>query len=126
MFTKIITPIFCDTDALGHVSNTTIPSWLESARDPLFQYFTPDLDPKKWRLIIARIEMDFLAELFYGTDIEIKTCLSHLGNSSSQEIWQNQTIAIKGLTILIHFDYRARKAQPIPDDIRGQLQEHLS
>ena len=128
MFSKTITPIFCDTDALGHISNTTIPRWLESARDPIFQLFTPDMDPKNWALIIAKYEINFIAELFYGKDVEIRTPLSKMGNSSlhvRQEIWQTSTLAIKGLTILIHFDYKSRKSLPIPTTIREKLLEHL-
>ena len=47
MLVDTITPRFCDTDALGHISNTTLPVWFEGARDPIFRWFTPDLDPQK-------------------------------------------------------------------------------
>lgn len=82
MFTRTIEPAFYDTDALGHINNTRLPAWFELARNDLFKLFTPDLDPKQWRLIMARIEIDYRAELFYGHDVELRTYLTRLGNSS--------------------------------------------
>lgn len=48
-------PRFNDTDALGHINNASAASWFEEARRPIFEIFIPDLDPKKWNLILARI-----------------------------------------------------------------------
>ncbi|OBX38045.1 thioesterase superfamily protein [Halomonas elongata] len=95
MFVRTIEPAFYDTDALGHVNNTRLPAWFELARNDLFKLFTPDLDPRRWRLIMARMEIDYRAELHYGTDIEIRTYLSRLGNSSftvTQEAHQSGTL----------------------------------
>ncbi|MBL4762400.1 MAG: acyl-CoA thioesterase [Gammaproteobacteria bacterium] len=128
MFSLIIKPIFCDTDALGHISNTIIPNWFESARDPLFRYFSPDLDPQKWQLILARYDIEFLAELHYGENVEIKTSLAKIGRSSihvHQEVWQQNKCAVKGTTIMVHFDYQLRKSVPLPASIKEKLQEHL-
>ncbi len=128
MFTEHLNPRFAETDALGHINNTVIPAWFEQARKPVFEYFTPDLDPKKWRLIIARIEVDFLAELVYGHPVEIKTYLVHIGKSSlqiGQEAHQRDTLCAKGKSVLVHYDYESKKSMPIPDDIRRRLQEHL-
>ena len=72
MFTRTIEPAFYDTDALGHINNTRLPAWFELARNDLFKLFTPDLNPKQWRLIMARMEVDYRAERFTA-DIEIRT-----------------------------------------------------
>ncbi len=129
MFIEKISPRFVETDALGHINNTVIPVWFEQARKPIFQLFTPDLDPKKWKLIIARIEVDFLAETHFGHEVEIHTNLAHVGNASfkvRQELWQRSVLCAKGLAILVHYNYGTGKSSPIPADVRQQLIEHLS
>lgn len=129
MFKMNVIPRFCDTDALGHISNTVLPSWFETARDPVFRLFTPDLDPKKWELIIAKYEIEFLAELFYGHDIVIETTISHIGKSAfhvQQTALQKQVKAVQGTAVLVHFDYQQKKATPIPEHIKQQLQQHLA
>lgn len=129
MFKESITPRFSETDALGHINNTVIPVWLEQARRPVFQLFTPDLDPEKWCLIVARIEIDFVGELRYGADVDILTSVTKIGNSSfrvEQRVVQNKEIRAKGLAILVHYDYGESRAKPIPESIRQQLKQHLN
>jgi acyl-CoA thioester hydrolase len=128
MFTEIIEPRFSETDALGHINNTVIPNWFEKAREPLFRFFTPDLDPKNWQLIIARIEVDFKAEIFYMHEVTMKTWLEKLGNSSMivvQQVWQNGNLCAEGRAVVIHFDWTSKKSKTIPDGIRNQLILHI-
>ncbi len=128
MFTLNLTPSFTDTDALGHINNTCLPVWFERARNDLFRLFTPDLDPKKWRLILASMKVDFLGELFYGQDIEIKTYLERIGNSSFvvvQEAWQNEKIGSRGEATLVHYNFADKKSMPIEGELRKALTAHL-
>ena len=128
MFKTTITPRFCDTDALGHVSNVVLLEWFEQARNPIFEIFTPDLDPKKWRLILAKNEVDYLQQIHFGTDIEIKTYFSKLGNSSmiiEHELYQNNIKAAHCKLVMIHFNYQTQKSERIPDNERAELSKHL-
>jgi len=61
MFSTAISPRVYETDAFGHINNTSVPGWFEKGREPLFRIFTPDLDIRKMPLILARMEVDFLA-----------------------------------------------------------------
>jgi acyl-CoA thioester hydrolase len=128
MFVRTIEPAFYDTDALGHVNNTRLPAWFELARNDLFRLFTPDLDPRKWRLIMARMEIDYHAELHYGSEIELRTYISRLGNSSftvTQEAWQQGELTNLGHTVLVHYDYAEKRAAPIEGELRESLKAHL-
>lgn len=128
MYTEIISPRFAETDALGHINNTVVPVWFEQARKPVFQIFTPDLDPRKWRLIIAKIEVNFLAEIVYGYEAEIRTQVLSIGSTSIQllqEVYQRGQLCAKGVAVLVHYDYQVKKSVPIPDDIRQCLKEHI-
>lgn len=124
MFSETFEPRFVDTDALGHINNTAIPIWFEGCRTPIFRWFTPDLDPKQWRIILARYTVEFHAEIFYQAPVEIRTGISRVGGSSFdvyQEVWQGGHKCASGTTVLVHFNHTTKKAEPIPDDIRQQM-----
>lgn len=127
MFTETVSPRFCETDALGHINNTVVPVWFEKAREPIFRLFSPDLSVKDWRLILARIEVDFQAQIFYGKDLDIRTWIERIGNSSIvivQEAVQNDVVCAVGKSVMIHFDYQQQSSAPVPDHIREQLEKH--
>ncbi|MDR1636492.1 MAG: acyl-CoA thioesterase, partial [Treponema sp.] len=74
MFSITISPRFGDTDALGHINNTVLALWFETARNPLFRMFSPDLtlSPETWPLIMAHTDYDFVGELKFQYDVEIR------------------------------------------------------
>jgi acyl-CoA thioester hydrolase len=121
-------PRFNDTDALGHINNASYSTWFEEARRPVFKYFVPDLDPKKWSLILARVEIDYLAQGHYQKETTVKTWVEKIGNSSfvlAQEAYQDGVIVCRGKSFLVHFDYQTQKSVSIPEDIRKNLQSLL-
>ncbi|GBO82967.1 thioesterase [Marinobacter adhaerens] len=127
MFHLELEPRFSDTDALGHISNTTLPVWFEQARTPVFRIFHPTLEAETWPLIIARLEIDLLAQSYWHIPVKIKTGIGKIGNSSFhvvQEAWQGDKQIARGVAVLIHFDYETEKALPIPEDIKARLAEH--
>lgn len=127
MFHLELEPRFSDTDALGHISNTTLPVWFEQARTPVFRIFHPTLEAETWPLIIARLEIDLMAQSYWHIPVKIKTGIGRIGNSSFQviqEAWQGDKQIARGVAVLIHFDYETEKALPIPEDIKARLAEH--
>lgn len=130
MFITTVTPRFGDADGLKHINNIAISEWFEEARNPVFRFFTPDLDLsyEKWRLILARTEFDYVGEMYYGEDVEVRTFIVRIGNSSftiGHEAWQRGGLKAKGQAVTVHYDFLNKKSVPIPDDIRKKLQEHL-
>jgi len=129
MLSTVITPRFLETDALGHINNTVLPMWFEAARDPIFRMFTPQMDVNNWPLILASYSVNFHAETHYGSDVEIHTTISRIGNSSfdvHQECWQQGIKTVTGTTTMVHFSHANKKSLPITDDVLGQLQQHQS
>lgn len=123
-----ILPRFKDTDALGHINNASVSTWYEEGRRPFFEFFIPDLDPKKWNLIIARSEIDFIAQAYYNKPVTIQTSVEKIGNSSFvlyQEAIQDGTLVGRNKAFLVHFDYTTQKSVIIPDHIREKLSQHL-
>ncbi|MBF7073680.1 acyl-CoA thioesterase [Glaciecola sp. MH2013] len=119
---------FYETDALQHVSNTVLVGWFETARLPIFRFFTPDLDLQNWPLILANYNVDFLEQIYLDPGVEVKTWISKIGNSSFeiyQELWQSNVKKAKGTTTLVRFDYQSKKAVRIDDTVRDLLKMHL-
>jgi acyl-CoA thioester hydrolase len=128
MLSLKLDPRFVETDALGHINNTVLPAWFEQARTPIFRLFTPDLDVNKWVLILAKIEVEYKKELFYAKEVEIKTFVERVGNSSFevyQEAWQDGELGASGRATLVHFDHQAKCSRPIDAEIRMQLEAHF-
>ena len=128
MWSQTIEPRFAETDALGHINNTVLPVWFEQARTPIFRFFTPDLNPNNWHLIIAKIDVEFVGELFYGSEIEVRTWIEKIGNTSFviyQEAWQDNKLGARGHAVMVHYDHDKKASKALPDAIRQQLSEHL-
>jgi len=127
MFSETLTPGFSDTDALGHINNTRVPVWFENARKPIFKIFTPSLELKNWPLILLSMDVHFKQQIFYEDDVEIRTKVKTIGNSSftiHQEAWQNNQCVASGDSTMVRFNYQTQKSEPISDQIRAQLVEH--
>ncbi len=128
MFVEKITPRFSETDVLGHINNTVLPVWFEAARAPIFRFFTPDLNPHDWKLIIAKVEVSFVGELFYGHDVEVKTMVEHIGSSSfviCQEAYQQGKRCAIGKTVLVRYDFKAKTKKVLSNEEKSALSGHL-
>ncbi|MFL0806092.1 MAG: acyl-CoA thioesterase [Oceanobacter sp.] len=128
MWTTTITPRFSETDAKGHINNNVVSVWFAAGREAIFRVFSPDMDFTQVDLIMARIEVDFQAEIHCRTDVEVRTLIRKLGNSSIQighELWQDQRRVAQGTATMVHFDYQTKRSSPLPERIRAELSEHL-
>ena len=67
MFIRSIETAVCDTDMLGHINNTRLPVWFEMARNDIFHIFNPDPEALVWNLLTARVEIDYLGQIFSPT-----------------------------------------------------------
>ena len=75
-------------------------------------------------MILVRNETDFLGQIRYGQDVEIRTYILKIGNSSftvGNEVWQDNNIKAKGKSIIVHYDYLKEKSIRIPNEIRLKL-----
>jgi len=129
MWTTTITPRFGDVDVLGHVNNTVLPIWFETARNPLFSLFMPDrkIDPATFPLIMAHTDFDFVDELVFQYDVEIRSGISRIGNKSFtvyHEAWQHGKLRVKGHAVIVHYDFTQRLSTPLPEEMKTLLAPH--
>lgn len=128
MFSETIMPRFSDTDALGHINNTMVPIWFEGARDPVFRLFMPDLNTSDWQLILAKIDVSYHAQMFYGQPLELKTYIARIGNASFdvyQELWQHGEKCASGTAVMVHYCYQTQASRSIDENIKVALAQHL-
>ncbi|MEY1661393.1 acyl-CoA thioesterase [Isoalcanivorax beigongshangi] len=124
MHRTVIEPRFYETDAFGHINNTVIAGWFETGRRGVFELFSSDMDPRNLNLILARIEIDFVAQTYYGSEVEIRTWVERIGRTSftvSQEAWQNDQCVARGQAVQVHFDWQTQAPAPLSEDQKAAL-----
>ena len=127
MFSLKLDPRFKDTDGLGHINNGSMVTWMEEARRPVFLIFNPSLSLDRWNLIVARVELDFLSQCYFGKTVSLETGVETIGQSSLtllHRMYQEKNPVAQGKSVLVHFDYGQKKSTPIPQEIRQKLEEH--
>ncbi|ARI78620.1 acyl-CoA thioesterase [Halobacillus mangrovi] len=128
MYKKIIEPRVSETDGVGHINNTTIPVWFEAARNEIFKLFTPDSSFDNWKMIILNMNVDYLSQIYFGTDVTIYTWVKRIGNSSLElyeELWQDEHMCAKGTVTYVNFNLQSQKSERIPDEVRKELEMHM-
>jgi acyl-CoA thioester hydrolase len=121
---------FCETDALGHVSNTSYFIYLEEARIRMFEELGYGSDIKNWRFIVASAKCDFVNQAFFGQRLKIETNVAKIGNKSFQFVHRildekTGTLIALGESTIVYFNFQTQKSEPIPDDLRKQLERYL-
>ncbi|MCL2679458.1 MAG: acyl-CoA thioesterase [Dehalococcoidia bacterium] len=129
MWTTTIYPRFGDTDILGHINNTVLAAWFEQARNPIFKIFCPSLEINydTFSLIMAHTDYDFVGEICFRQEVEIRSGVSRIGTKSFtvyQEAWQGGRLCAKGHAVIVHYDFRQKISTPVPEEKRLLLAEH--
>lgn len=126
MITTKITPQLSDIDSFQHVNYRVVHRWFEEGRLPIYKLFVPDLNLERLRLVMVRLEVDYLAEMFLGAEVEIRTSISKIGNTSfhiTQEAYQNVKCCARGIVVLVHFDRETKESLPLTPEFRELLKQ---
>ncbi|MFL5121161.1 MAG: acyl-CoA thioesterase [Microvirga sp.] len=119
---------FADTDANGHINNTLFSVLCESGRVNMFRSrFDPTL-PKNRFFVIARLAIDFRAELNFPGRVRTGTWLTRLGRTSvglSQVILHADAVAAEAEAVCVLMDGATRRPMPFPDATRKALEGML-
>jgi acyl-CoA thioester hydrolase len=128
LFRTVIQPRVSETDGAGHINNTTVPVWFEAGRQEIFKMFMPDLSFRNWKLVVVSINIDYLHQIYYGRDVEVRTWVRKIGNSSFvlyEELHQNGNRCARGTATYVNYNFETRRSEPIPPALRKRLEEHL-
>lgn len=126
-----ITVRFSDLDAMGHVNNARYLTFFEEGRAAWFHdILSLPRNSFDYPVIVARIEIDYLAPIPIGSTIRVHTRCTRLG-SKSMDVTGN--IAILGKqsvtasqykAVLVWYDYKTQSSIPIPHDARERIVVH--
>ena len=107
---------FRDCDAMGHVNNAVYSTFLEDARIEVLGGLTD--------FILARVEIDFRAQLHAGEEVEIGTRCSRIGTKSLElehEIRTGGRVAAEARSVLVGYDYELAESVPLPEELKARL-----
>ncbi len=108
---------FSDRDALGHVNNAVYSTYLEEARIGVLGGLGD--------FILARVEIDFRAELREPEEIEVRSRLDRIGTKSLDlwhEIHAGGELVAEAKSVLVSYDYELGASVPVPDALRSRLE----
>ena len=125
-FTVIISPRFYETDAQGHISNVSIAGWFEAARTSLLTRVLADDISSQVQWMLANVNIDYLAETHFGSDVTIALEKISVGNSSLTMdcvMSQEGRDCVRGRAVLVNIDAHTRSKRRISDELRRQIEE---
>lgn len=116
---------FNDTDALGHLNNTSYALYAEQGRVDFLDQFRGE----GVYLILAHISLDFLKQVRFRDAVFVLTRIAKVGRTSvtlEQEVYGNGDLAARVRSVVVMFDYKAQTPVPIPASVRAQLTPYLA
>lgn len=119
---------FCDTDRQGHVNNALFSTYLETGRVEILYSLQNPLLLKDHNFVIAAIELNLRAEIFWPGTVEIGTSIERLGNSSIglyQCLYQNEKVVATARTTIVQVHTATKKSAPLSQACRDYLGRYL-
>ena len=117
---------FRDSDLLGHLNNAVYSTYFESGRMEYWAQFTGGHSFDNWPFILARTEIDFLAEAHPGQALTLGVRVARIGRKSFDFEYllvrddDGREVA-RGRSVQVMFDYRSKKTRPVSDETRAGL-----
>jgi len=109
---------FRDVDSFGHVNNAVYSTYLEQAR--------LDALGGLGSVILARVEIDFRAEVNVGEEVEVRSRCSRIGTKSldlEHEVLAGGRLAAEAKSVLVGYDYETRRSTPLSDELKKRLSD---
>jgi acyl-CoA thioester hydrolase len=117
---------YADLDRQGHVNNAVFATYCEIGRVAFLYRSDKPLAPEGATFVIARLEIDFLSELYWPGSVDIGTGVSRIGRSSfgiTQGVFSQGRLAAAAQGVLVMMDARTRRSMPLPEMTIAALNE---
>lgn len=121
---------FGETDALGHINNTSYFVYLEEARIRFFELLGYSMELNEWKFILASTKCDFVSQGYFDQLLTVKTYVSRIGSKSFQlehdiVCSQTQQLIAKGNAIIVHYNFTNQKSEVLPELLKEGLKSYL-
>ncbi len=120
---------FDDLDLLGHVNNKAFTTYAESGRAAFLREIGLWRPQVTRQSVVVRLEIDYLRELNYPGEPQVGVRVLRIGEKSftlGVGIFDKDQCAAVASTVFVRMDTTTRRASPLTDEERGQLQPHLA
>lgn len=105
-----------DTDRQGHVNNAVFSTFLEAGRVDLLLTGEAPLNDSGCAFVIARLVLDYTAEINWPGEVWIGTRVAGFGRSSmrlEQAIFQSDVCAARAESVVVQMNEATRKSHPL-------------
>ena len=115
-----------DLDPFGHVNNAVVATYVEQGRVVyLRDVLGTGADPVSMPFILARLEIDYLAQTLFDDPVEVGTRVDWIGRSS---VHMSHLLTARGgrelarsEAVLVAFDYEIEKPVPVSEAWRAAM-----
>ena len=124
---------FRDVDAYGHVNNAVFATYLEQARCDCYMALTGRDDPcdldAGLDFVVARTEIDHVAPILAGDEVEVSVFPERVGNSSFVLGYEGRTaragVVARGRTVCVAYDHGTKASRPLDEGLAALLRAGL-
>ncbi|GAB4424700.1 MAG: thioesterase family protein [Anaerolineae bacterium] len=119
---------FRDIDALGHVNNATLLTFVETARVPYLVAMglsAPDTPVTDLPWVVAHINCDFRQPIFFGQQVTVGTRTTRVGRTSlrlEHRVEADGQLAAEGYCVLVHYDYSAGQSIAVSPEVLDKIE----
>jgi len=114
-----------DTDRQGHVNNAVFATFFETGRvEMILDAEAPLLGPGQ-SFVLARIEIDLVAEILWPGTVEIGSAIGRIGRSSigiEQALFQNGRLCARATSVVVLVDDATRRSTPFSVEAIARLE----
>lgn len=114
-----------DTDRQGHVNNAVFTTFLETGRVEVILDTEHALLEAGRSFVLARLEVDLVAEILWPGTVEIGTAVTRIGRSSitlEQALFQNGRCCARAVSVVVLVDDATRRSTPFSQAAIARLE----
>lgn len=117
---------FSDVDQFGHMNNSAYFSLYDLAKTSYMREVFGEKDWNKMGVVVANINADFLAPVFFSDELVIETTVVHLGHKSLTLLQRavNQASGVlkcQCRTVMVGYDVASKEPIELPSDFKRMI-----
>lgn len=120
---------YSDQDAMGHINNVAYAAYIEAGRLGYFLKVIASSGTVGLNYVLANLNIDYRAEMYFPGGIVVGAKMIRLGNSSlttGYGIFKDRTCHATATCVNVHIDTTTRKSAPIAALVHQRLLAELA